>query len=122
MRTNGADCPSEGLSAFALEADDMRILLRDLTPRSIAAVDELGRGTSPQEGAAIVGAMLEEFDRRGCASIFATHLHMELSQLMNSRTPEQHRNQNPLQYLTLNLKLWMSLKMHSIKKCAGRTN
>ena len=87
LRTNGADCPSEGLSAFALEADDMRILLRDLTPRSIAAVDELGRGTSPQEGAAIVGAILEELDRRGCASIFATHLHAELSRLMDCGSP-----------------------------------
>jgi DNA mismatch repair ATPase MutS len=81
LRTNGSDCPSEGLSAFALEADDMRILLRDLTPRSLAAIDELGRGTSPQEGAAIVGAMLEEFDQRKCPSIFATHLQMELKKL-----------------------------------------
>eukprot|EP00944_MAST-04C_sp_MAST-4C-sp1_P014602 g14602.t1 len=104
LRTNGADCPSEGLSAFALEADDMRILLRDLTPRSIAAVDELGRGTSPQEGAAIVGAMLEEFDRRGCVSIFATHLHSELSQLMNSSSLEQHRNQIPLQLVNTRFK------------------
>eukprot|EP00943_MAST-04B_sp_MAST-4B-sp1_P002579 g2579.t1 len=78
LRTNGSDCPSEGLSAFALEAGDMRILLRDLTSRSLAAIDELGRGTSPQEGAAIVGAMLEEFDKRKCPSIFATHLQMEL--------------------------------------------
>eukprot|EP01052_Picozoa_sp_SAG31_P028903 SAG31_NODE_2830_length_5027_cov_3.418425_7_plen_73_part_00 len=31
LRTAAADCPAEGLSAFALEADDMRILLRDVT-------------------------------------------------------------------------------------------
>ena len=81
MRTNGADCPAEGLSAFALEADDMRILLRDVTPRSLAAVDELGRGTAPREGAAIVGAVLEELDKRGCPSLFATHLQDELCAL-----------------------------------------
>ena len=81
LRTNGADCPAEGLSAFALEADDMRILLRDVTPRSLAAVDELGRGTAPREGAAIVGAVLEELDKRGCPSLFATHLQEELCAL-----------------------------------------
>ena len=90
LRTNGSDCPSEGLSAFALEADDMRILLRDLTSRSPAAIDELGRGTSPQEGAAIVGAMLEEFDKRKCPSIFATHLQMELQKFdLNLTRTEQ---------------------------------
>ena len=78
LRTNGSDCPAEGLSAFALEADDIRILIRDVTSRSLAAVDELGRGTAPKEGAAIVGAVLEELDQRGCLSIFATHLHEEL--------------------------------------------
>ena len=72
------DSPAEGLSAFALEADDIRILIRDVTSRSLAAVDELGRGTAPKEGAAIVGAVLEELDQRGCLSIFATHLHEEL--------------------------------------------
>lgn len=81
LRTNGADCPSEGMSAFALEALDMRILLRDLSPRSLAAVDELGRGTAPEEGAAINGALLEEFDQRGCPCVFATHLQKNLSRL-----------------------------------------
>ena len=33
--------------------------MRDVTSRSLAAVDELGRGTAPKEGAAIVGAVLE---------------------------------------------------------------
>ena len=44
-------------------------------------VDELGRGTAPKEGAAIVGAVLEELDRRGCPSLFATHLHEEIGHL-----------------------------------------
>ena len=57
------------------------ILMRDVTSRSLAAVDELGRGTAPKEGAAIVGAVLEELDRRGCLSLFATHLHDELHRL-----------------------------------------
>jgi hypothetical protein len=91
LRTNGADCPAEGLSAFALEADDMRILLRDVTPRSLAAVDELGRGTAPREGAAIVGAVLEELDKRGCPSVFATHLQDELCALPLSLAQTQYK-------------------------------
>ena len=109
LRTAASDCPAEGLSAFALEADDMRILLRDVTPRSLAAIDELGRGTAPRwhaapilssefgrdaeernqcrifderslnlhlvarggrDGAALVGALLEELARRGGPTIF----------------------------------------------------
>lgn len=81
LRTAAADCPAEGLSAFALEADDMRILLRDVTCRSLAAVDELGRGTAPKDGAALVGALLEELDRRGGPTVFATHLQAELAGL-----------------------------------------
>ena len=91
LRTNGADCPAEGLSAFALEADDIRILMRDVTPRSLAAVDELGRGTAPREGAAIVGAVLEELDQRGCPCLFATHLHEELESLPLSLERTQHK-------------------------------
>eukprot|EP00668_Euglena_longa_P001770 GGOE01002080.1.p1 GENE.GGOE01002080.1~~GGOE01002080.1.p1 ORF type:complete len:1320 (-),score=345.77 GGOE01002080.1:203-3883(-) len=81
LRTNTTDCPKEGMSSFALEADDMRLLLRDTTPRSLAAVDEFGRGTAPVEGAALAGELLEELDGRQCPSIFATHLHFELLQL-----------------------------------------
>eukprot|EP00667_Euglena_gracilis_P000511 EG_transcript_511 len=81
LRTNTTDCPKEGMSSFALEAEDMRLLLRDATSRSLAAVDEFGRGTAPAEGAALAGELLEELDARRCPSIFATHLHFELLQL-----------------------------------------
>ena len=41
----GTDAPAEGRSAFAAEVDDVRVLLRDASPRSLACLDEIGRGT-----------------------------------------------------------------------------
>jgi len=38
-------------------------------------VDELGRGTSSRDGAALAGALLEALDQAGVGGIFSTHLH-----------------------------------------------
>lgn len=75
LRTASFDVPSEGRSAFALEMDDVGMILKDCTQSSIVMVDELGRGTSARDGTALGAALLEEFDRIGFLSVFATHLH-----------------------------------------------
>ena len=75
LRTASYDVPSTGMSSFALEMDDLRVVLRDCTPRSLVMVDELGRGTSSRDGAAIAGALLEHLDSIGTSGIFSTHLH-----------------------------------------------
>lgn len=75
LRTASYDVPSEGKSAFALEMEDVRIMLRDSTRQSIVMVDELGKGTSARDGASLAGALLEELDSRRCMGVFATHLH-----------------------------------------------
>ena len=36
--------PSEAKSAFALEMDDLRVMLRDSTDHSLVMIDELGTG------------------------------------------------------------------------------
>ncbi len=72
--------PSEAKSAFALEMDDMRVVLRDSTDKSLVMIDELGKGTSARDGAALAGALLETLDKRNVSGIFATHLH-EMFQL-----------------------------------------
>ncbi|CAN0393595.1 unnamed protein product, partial [Ectocarpus sp. 13 AM-2016] len=69
LRTASYDIPAENKSAFALEMDDVRVMLRDSSGRSLALVDELGKGT------ALAGAILEEMDRVSITGIFATHLH-----------------------------------------------
>jgi DNA mismatch repair ATPase MutS len=38
--------PSEAKSAFALEMDDVRVVLRDCTRRSLVMIDELGESYS----------------------------------------------------------------------------
>jgi len=62
LRMHSNDVPSEGRSAFALEMDDVRVLLRDSSCRSLVFLDELGKGTSAREGAALSGALIEALD------------------------------------------------------------
>ncbi|KAH8066810.1 hypothetical protein JL721_7995 [Aureococcus anophagefferens] len=69
------DAPVFGKSAFAVEMDDLAQLLDECTARSLVLVDELGRGTSAREGAAVGAAVLCEFRERGYTGVFATHLH-----------------------------------------------
>lgn len=52
LRTASYDIPAEDKSAFALEMDDVRVMLRDSSRRSLALVDELGKGTSARCSAA----------------------------------------------------------------------
>ena len=75
MRTASYDVPAEGKSAFALEMDDVRVMLRDCTSRSLILLDEIGKGTSARDGAALSGALLEALDRVPVTAVFATHLH-----------------------------------------------
>lgn len=53
VRTASYDVPSEGKSAFALEMDDVRVMLRDCTHKSLVMLDEIGKGTSARDGAAL---------------------------------------------------------------------
>jgi DNA mismatch repair ATPase MutS len=43
LRTASYDIPSEAKSAFALEMDDIRVILRDCTSQSLVMIDELGK-------------------------------------------------------------------------------
>ncbi|CAM9748470.1 unnamed protein product, partial [Ectocarpus fasciculatus] len=96
LRTASYDVPSEGKSAFALEMEDVRIMLRDSTARSIVMVDELGKGTSARDGASLAGAILEELNQRQCLGVFATHLHelfdlpLDLMNTTNKRMGIEH--------------------------------
>lgn len=80
LRTASYDIPSEAKSAFALEMDDVRIVLRDSSYQSLVMLDEIGKGTSSKDGSCISGALLEYLDQLQVYTIFATHLH-EILQL-----------------------------------------
>lgn len=47
VRGASSDVPSENKSAFGAEMEDIAALFRTCGDRSLIAVDELGRGTSP---------------------------------------------------------------------------
>lgn len=87
LRTASYDIPSEGMSAFALEMDDVRVMLRDSADgRGLVMLDEIGKGTSSKDGASIAGALLETLDSQSTTGIFCTHLHEMLDLPLNLRS------------------------------------
>jgi DNA mismatch repair protein MSH3 len=61
-------------STFMVEVNETAQILRSATPRSLVILDELGRGTSTHDGAAIAQAVLQHVvDDVGCLTLFITH-------------------------------------------------
>ncbi|GBG34706.1 DNA mismatch repair protein MSH2 [Hondaea fermentalgiana] len=91
-RGGGAlDDSSTGSSTFMVEMRDIASILSVATPRSLVIVDEIGRGTSTDDGFALAKAIAEHFvDDIRCLVLFATHFH-ELAELTSSR-PERVQN------------------------------
>ncbi len=75
VRTGANDDPESGLSAFAVEMNDVKIALRDATQKSFLLIDELGKGTESKAGHAIAASILEYLRDQNIRSIFATHWH-----------------------------------------------
>ncbi|KAK4132312.1 hypothetical protein BT67DRAFT_425717 [Trichocladium antarcticum] len=63
-----------GESTFMVEVSETAAILRAATPRSLVILDELGRGTSTHDGAAIAHAVLDHVARETrCLTLFITH-------------------------------------------------
>ncbi|KAH8884436.1 hypothetical protein GQ53DRAFT_697593 [Thozetella sp. PMI_491] len=63
-----------GESTFMVEVSETAAILRSATPRSLVVLDELGRGTSTHDGAAIAHAVLDHMVREvKCLTLFITH-------------------------------------------------
>jgi len=75
VRTGAGDDPEAGLSAFAVEMNDIKVALRDASSKSFLLIDELGKGTESKAGHAIAASVLEHLAQRKIRSIFATHWH-----------------------------------------------
>jgi DNA mismatch repair protein MutS len=89
-RIGAADDLAGGQSTFMVEMKDIQIMTEQATPRSLVIIDELGRGTSTDEGMAIAQAVIEYVhDRIGCKALVSTHYH-ELARL--ERTLPSLRN------------------------------
>lgn len=75
-RIGSYDTILEGKSTLLTELEETAAVLAHGTRQSLAVLDELGRGTSTFDGAAIAAAVLDEIARKvGCLCLFATHYH-----------------------------------------------
>lgn len=75
-RIGSYDTILEGKSTLLIELEETAAIMSHGSHRSLAVLDELGRGTSTFDGAAIASAVLDELTHRvGCLVLFATHYH-----------------------------------------------
>ncbi|THF74611.1 DNA mismatch repair protein MutS [Cohnella fermenti] len=80
-RIGAADDLVGGQSTFMVEMKDIQVMTEQATDRSLIIIDELGRGTSTDEGMAIAQAVIEYVhDVIGCKALVSTHFH-ELAHL-----------------------------------------
>ncbi|WP_027091510.1 DNA mismatch repair protein MutS [Cohnella thermotolerans] len=83
-RIGAADDLVGGQSTFMVEMKDIQVMTEQATARSLVIIDELGRGTSTDEGMAIAQAVIEYVhDAIGCKALVSTHFH-ELAHLEQS--------------------------------------
>jgi DNA mismatch repair protein MSH6 len=74
----------DGKSTFYTEMEDITVILKYGTKNSLAIIDELGRGTSTFDGAAIAYSLLKFLTERiMCRCLFATHYHMILGDFIH---------------------------------------
>ncbi|OAA77825.1 DNA mismatch repair protein Msh3 [Akanthomyces lecanii RCEF 1005] len=73
-RTGARDNLFASESTFMVEVSETARILRSATPRSLVILDELGRGTSTHDGAAIAQAVLHHVvTETRCLTLFITH-------------------------------------------------
>lgn len=84
-RIGASDDIFSDLSTFMVEMLETSNILRNATSKSLAIVDEIGRGTSGREGLAIAYATLVSLlTENKCRTLFATHFGHELKALLSS--------------------------------------
>jgi DNA mismatch repair protein MutS len=75
-RVGASDDLASGQSTFMVEMNEASLILRQATEKSLVILDEVGRGTSTQDGLAIAAAILEDIVKRLQSwCLFATHYH-----------------------------------------------
>lgn len=84
-RMTSFDSLSEGLSTFTMEMTELQLALQYAQKRSIFLFDEIGRGTSVEDGEAIAYSTLVYLDKpeHHCLTLFATHYHGLFNEIKN---------------------------------------
>ncbi len=82
-RVGASDNLARGESTFLVEMTETAAILRGATERSLIIMDEIGRGTSTQDGMSIAYAVMQYLRQLGSITLFATHYH-ELTMLDTS--------------------------------------
>lgn len=88
-RIGASDDLAGGRSTFMVEMEEVALILKEATERSLVLLDEVGRGTSSLDGVAIATAVAEALHERGCYTLFATH-YFELTALPLPRLKNLH--------------------------------
>ncbi|KAK4226129.1 muts protein 1 [Podospora fimiseda] len=75
-RVGSADNLFQDQSTFMVEMIETAAILRQASHRSFVIMDEVGRGTTPEDGTAVAFASLNHLVRvNKCRGLFATHFH-----------------------------------------------
>ena len=83
-RLGASDRILEGKSTFFVEMEETKNVIQFATFRSLAILDELGRGTSTFDGYSIAHAVLNYIHEKiKCRTMFSTHYHMLLDDFKN---------------------------------------
>ncbi len=84
-RIGASDRILEGKSTFYVEMEETKNIIQFATNKSLAIVDELGRGTSTFDGYSIAHAVLKYLvNSINCRSLFSTHYHMLLDEFRDA--------------------------------------
>lgn len=67
---------SDNLSTFSAWMQTICQILQEADENSLVLLDEVGRGTDPNEGAALTMALLDELRQRGTKAVVTTHLRL----------------------------------------------
>lgn len=75
-RIGAADDLFRDQSTFMVEMLETAAILKQASPRSFVIMDEVGRGTTPEDGTAVSFACLHHlYNVNRCRTLFATHFH-----------------------------------------------
>ena len=88
-RVGASDNLARGESTFLVEMNETAFILRHATEKSLIIMDEVGRGTSTNDGLSIAWAVTEYLLSMKVKTLFATHYH-ELSLIKNKHLINLH--------------------------------